>query len=124
MSTVWCLVITHDNTILGTGEAFKVSVTEKMDVADLKKNVKEEKKPDLDHVAADRLTVWRCMEPRLLADTSRTTEELRKTIQEDVNFSDTSKTAVLHFAAKVTTLKLCEDEILLVKIPGMFQFLF
>jgi len=63
---VWCLTIKHDMTL--DGELFLVDYDDNDSIAMLKKKIKEEKPNDYKNVNTDRLTVWRCKEPKLLAD--------------------------------------------------------
>ena len=113
MGKLWCLAIKHDMTL--DGEPFLVDYDDNDSVATLKKKIKEEKPNDYKNVDADRLTVWRCKEPKLLADANF--DELEDILHK-VDFSDRRKAVWLASAKMVASLKLSKNEVLLVQMPG------
>jgi len=86
MGKLWCLAIKHDMTL--DKDPFKVDYDDNDNVTALKEKVKEEKPNDYKNVDADRLTVWQCKEPKLLADADF--DELEDILHK-VDFSDRRK---------------------------------
>ncbi|OCB85161.1 hypothetical protein A7U60_g7787 [Sanghuangporus baumii] len=164
---VWCLLIDHEKKA-AFGDPFSVIVGPDARIQELKKKVKEERTNDLEHVDAARLTVWRCMNPKLLAafgdpfsvivGPDARIQELKKKIKEEqpdvlgnvaprvltvwrcmdpkllaemdleqlekdlsnVDFTDRTKTKMLAIRQKTTELALSpSEEILLIEVPDL-----
>ena len=113
MGKLWCLAIKHDMTALGG--LFEVEYDDNDSVATLKEKIKAKKSNDCKNVDADHLTVWRCKEPKLLADAN--VDELEDILHK-VDFSNRRKAVRLATAKMVTSLKLSKNEVLLVQMPG------
>ncbi|KAK1227057.1 hypothetical protein PQX77_009967 [Marasmius sp. AFHP31] len=67
-SKIWCLVVDHKNQ--PSGRLFQVSVDNTVNIADLKNKIKE-MSPELDHLAANFLTVWRCTNEEITLENVR-----------------------------------------------------
>ena len=106
---VWCLTIKHNMTL--NGELFLVDYDDNDSVATLKEKIKAKKSNDYKNVDADRLTVWWCKEPKLLAD-------INAKKLENVDLSDRREAVQLASMEMVGSLELSKNEIILVQIPG------
>ena len=106
---VWYLTIKHNMTL--NGELFLVDYDDNDSVATLKEKIKAKKSNDYKNVDADRLTVWRCKEPKLLAD-------INAKKLENVDLSDCREAVQLASMETVGSLELSKNEIILVQIPG------
>ena len=107
---VWCLTIDHENKPIGG--LFKVNG--EGDIIDLKEKVKENRSTWKD-VNANQLVVWRCKETQELDDADREQLELRVRAV----FFD-NKVTKLGERQTIEELKLSDEEILLVQVPGTF----
>ena len=81
-------------------------------MAEFKGKVKEEMKPDLDHVDANRLTVWRCEKRTKFVDgdLSKLQEQVREVMK-----SSTTKI----FGSRKPITEVSQAETLLVSMPSM-----
>jgi len=112
---VWYLPFNDKKEILYMPDKAKVE-----HIIDMKKLVKTEFSY-LENVAARRLVVWQCKEPKWLIDQSN--EELRYNLS-TVDFLDERHVVKLENRAKVVNLKLDKDEILLVQVPRAISLCF
>lgn len=55
---LYCSILGRD-----VGRPFPVEISPSKTVGQLKKAIREEKRPELDHVAADKLDIWKASEP-------------------------------------------------------------
>ncbi|KAL5480637.1 hypothetical protein ACEPAI_1908 [Sanghuangporus weigelae] len=111
-TTIVCLLVDRKKkTVLGS--PFSVVVGPDANIEDLTKKIKEGRPNALGNVDAADLSVWRCMDPKLLAGVTLT--QLEKDLSE-VDFTDETKTVKLGLQ-KITTLSL-SDEILLIEAPS------
>ena len=93
-------------------DLLKMDYDDNNDIAALKEKVKEKKRISL---LADKLRVWQCKEPKLLANTN--VDEL-KDILHKIDFSDHRKAVWLASVKIVASFKLSKNEVLLVQMPG------
>ncbi|KAL5523338.1 hypothetical protein ACEPAF_1605 [Sanghuangporus sanghuang] len=110
---VWCLLIDHEKKA-ASGNPFSVIVGPNARIQDLTEKVKEKRTNALEHVDAADLTVWRCMDPKLLAEVDL--EQQRNDLS-NVDFTDRTKTKIVAIRQKITTLGLSDAEILLIEVP-------
>lgn len=125
---IWCLLINQEKKLVGS--PFQIDFSPDTNIADLRKNVKEEEKANcLEKVDDHELDVWRCTDPILSVNKNK--KQLQELVR-GVDFSDEKKTAELASATKVMSLKFPDhessvqfgdDEILLVQFPGAFPLL-
>jgi len=88
-------------------------------IVDLKKATKEAQPIKLQHIDAADLTVWQCKQPTLLAtEEDKLQEHLLK-----INFDNRDQIVELTSGTDLADLKLGEDEVLLVQVPGLSSFL-
>jgi len=106
---VWYLLFNDNKELLSTPLKEKVE-----DIADLKIAIKEVAFLYLANVQAFELVVWRCKEP-LLSTQSRIV--LQKGLSQIDLFKE-EQAVELASGAKVASLQLGEDEVLLVQVPG------
>ena len=88
---VWCLAIDPSEKLAILGDVFSVKVHPDAAVADLRDKVVETQ-ADLSHVLPRMLTVWRCLDLRLLSTMNRI--QLGKKLR-DINFTDATKAEAL-----------------------------
>ena len=111
MSTeIWYLLFNDEKELLGA--PYKAQVR---DIADLKKAIKEVAFSYLANVQASDLVVWRCKEPTLLS--TQDDDELQDHLLK-IDFHNKKQVVKLAGGAKVASLGLGEDEVLLVQVPG------
>ena len=109
MSTeIWYLLFNDEKELLCA--PYKAEVR---DIADLKRAI-EEQFSEL-NIKAHHLVVWRCKEPTFLSTEDE--DKLHEYLLE-INFSNREQVVKLNSGAKVASLGLGEDEVLLVQVPG------
>ena len=110
MSTeIWCLLFNDKKELLRGPLSAKASHIDGLTMAI------EERCSHLDYVKALDLVVWRCKEPTFLSTQSR--KVLQQCLSE-IDFLDEDQVVELAGGAKVASLGLGEDEVLLVQVPG------
>ncbi|KAL5512875.1 hypothetical protein ACEPAH_3273 [Sanghuangporus vaninii] len=116
---VWCLLVDHEKKA-AFGDLFSVIVSPDARIQELKKKVKEERPDVLEHVVLATLTVWRCMNPKLLV---RMKPAQLKMGLSSVDFTDETKTEELGPGHKIMELSLSlSEEIVLIEVPGASRF--
>ncbi|KAL5527000.1 hypothetical protein ACEPAF_8729 [Sanghuangporus sanghuang] len=110
---VWCLLIDHEKKA-AFGDVFSVKVPHDAYVDDLKTKIKEVRPVALGHVNRVMLTVWRCMNPKLLAEVNRA--QMEKNLS-NVDLTDETKTEELGPGQEITSLGLSDGEVLLIQVP-------
>ena len=113
----WCLVIDRSEKLAILGDAFSVKVHPDADVGDLREQIVETQ-VDLSHVLPRMLTVWRCLDPKLLSTMNRI--QLGRKLR-DVDLTDETKARRLAAKEAVKELGLSHTELLLVELPGAFS---
>ena len=110
MSTeIWCLLFNDKKELLRGPLSAKASHIDGLTMAI------EERCSHLDYVKALDLVVWRCKEPTFLSTQSR--KVLQQCLSE-IDFLDEDQVVELAGGAKVASLGLGEDEVLLVQVPS------
>ncbi|KAL5485593.1 hypothetical protein ACEPAI_6634 [Sanghuangporus weigelae] len=109
---VWCLLIDRKQKA-AFGDVFDVEVHSGAYIEDLKKKVKEEQLDVLGDVDLAMLTVWRCMNPKLLAEVNMA--QLEKNLS-NVDLTDETKTEELAAGQEIKSLHLSRSEILLLQL--------
>jgi hypothetical protein len=116
-SRIWLLPVDHE--FQAVGNRFRVEASIDDEVRDLKDTLKEETPGTFSryHIEPDCLTVWKT-EGKLVIDTSTAKEDLKEILKKiDVNDEGTIRMLDPH--VKVADLQLSDDQILLVRFPGM-----
>jgi len=110
MSTeIWYLLFNNEKKLLRTPFSAKSPRIDGL------KTAIEERCPHLENVKALDLVVWRCKEPTLLS--TQDDDELQDHLLK-IDFHNKKQVVKLAGGAKVASLGLGEDEVLLVQVPG------
>jgi len=109
-SEVWYLLFNNEKKLLGTPLAAKAP-----HIGGLKVAIKEAAFLYLANIQAVDLVVWRCKEPTFLS--TQDDDELQKDLLK-IDFGNKEQVVKLASGAKVASLGLGEDEVLLVQVPG------
>ena len=106
---VWCLLFNDEKELLRGPLSAKAPHIDGLKIAI------EERCSHLENVKAVDLVVWRCKEPTFL---STEDEDKLHAYLLGINFSNREQVVKLNSGAKVASLGLGEDEVLLVQVPG------
>jgi len=111
MSTeIWYLLFNNEKKLLGTTYAVQAP-----HIGGLKVAIKEAAFLYLANIQAVDLIVWRCKQPTFLS--TQDDDELQKDLSK-IDFGNKEQVVKLASGAKVASLGLGEDEVLLVQAPG------
>lgn len=113
--TIWCLVINGDHKLVGS--IFDVENSSRLTVSKLKKEIKRELDPVLNHLAANSFTVWRCSDSSITFD-DKDNEKLQEQVSKVFSLA---KVTAVGAREPIATLMLREAVVLFVQVDGAFK---